>query len=521
MRSSESRYRRLFEAAQDGILLLNADTAQIEDANPYLIDMLGYSHAELLGRKLWEVGAFGDIAKSTDMFALLQTVGYARYDDLPLKTKLGALVKVEFVSNAYECDGTRVIQCNIRDITAQRQAEDEVRQLSAEVQAKRSAEAANRAKSAFLANMSHEIRTPLVAITGLAYLIRRAGLAAEQERWLGMLEAASAHLLELINAVLDLSKIESGKLTLEDVQISVPAIAGNVVSLLFERAAARQVRLLVEAQPLPHALRGDAVRLQQALLNYAGNAVKFSQGGTVVLRVVLQEDGASSVLVRFEVQDTGIGIAAETLPRLFNAFEQADNSTTRTHGGTGLGLAIVRQLANLMGGEVGVQSTLGVGSTFWFTARLRKGEAAAAVRQPVTGSAEERLTRDFAGARILLVDDEATSREVTRELLCSATMDVEVALDGAEAVRMMHAGMHELVLMDVQMPRMDGLEATRQIRLLPGHAGTPIIGLTANAFDADRARCIEAGMDDFLAKPFRPELLFEMLARWLARAARA
>ena len=273
----------------------------------------------------------------------------------------------------------------------------------------------------------------------------------------------------------------------------------------------------MEAQPLPHALRGDATRLQQALLNYASNAVKFSQGGTVVLRVVLQEDTPESVLVRCEVQDHGIGIAADTLPRLFTAFEQADNSTTRTYGGTGLGLAIVRQLASLMGGEVGVESTLGVGSTFWFTDRLRKVVAAAAVLPTVAGSAEERLVREFAGARILLVDDEATSREVTRELLCSLSMDVEVAVDGVEAVRHMQSGLHELVLMDVQMPRMDGLEATRQIRLLPDHRSTPIIGLTANAFDDDRVRCMEAGMNDFLAKPFRPELLFDMLARWLAR----
>jgi PAS domain S-box-containing protein len=656
LRASESRYRRLFEAAQDGILLLNAETAQIEDANPYLIGMLGYTHAEMLGKKLWEVGAFADIGKNADMFMQLQAKGYVRYDDLPLKTRTGALVNVEFVSNAYECEGVRVIQCNVRNITEQRQAEEQVRKLSrvveqssesivissldarieyvneallqhtgyrreelvgdsdrvlrsgsmpaqtmAEVQAalargqtwkgelgsrrkdgsdytesaivapirqpdgrtshyvaisadntqakrdaeeldshrhhledlvalrtrelaeaKKAAEAANIAKSAFLANMSHEIRTPLAAITGMAYLIRRSRVTPQQAEWLTMLEAGGRHLLELINAVLDLSKIDAGKLLLEEAEVNVGRVAANVASMLFERAAAKHLRLSVETQAFPRGLLGDAPRLQQALLNYAGNAIKFTRDGSVTLRVACAEEAADSVLVRFEVQDTGIGIAAETLPRLFSAFEQADNSTTRNFGGTGLGLAIVRQLARLMGGDVGVTSTPGVGSTFWFTARLRKTTQPpqAATGLPVS-SAEARLVHDYQGVRVLLVEDEPINREITLQLLRAALPNVDVALDGGEAVRLVEAHEYDLILMDIQMPRMDGLEATRRIRLLPTGACTPIVALTANAFAEDKARCLAAGMDDFLAKPFNPEALYETLATWLSRRRRS
>jgi two-component system sensor histidine kinase/response regulator len=531
LRVSEIRYRRLFEAARDGILLLNVDTAQIEDVNPYLVELLGYSHAEFLGKKLWEVGLFADVEESKDMFSRLQVTGYVKYDDLPLKTKAGTRVDVEFVSNTYDCEGVQVIQCNIRNITARKRDAEELERHRHHLEelvetrtrelakAKTAAEAANGAKTSFLANMSHEIRTPLNAISGMAHLIMRSGVTPKQHQWLINIQNAGQLLLEILNAVLDLSKIDAGKFVLEEANVSVSSIATNVASMLFDRAEAKSIKLLVETEPLPHGLLGDTTRLQQALLNYASNAIKFTDTGSVTLRTSCQEDAEDSVLVRFEVQDTGIGIAPDALPRLFSAFEQADNSTARKYGGTGLGLAITRQLARLMGGEVGVESALGKGSTFWFTARLRKGKPMAPTpTHTLISTVEATLARDYHGCRILLAEDEPINREVTLELLKSVMPTIDIAEDGNQAVTLAGAHDYDLILMDVQMPEMDGLEATRRIRLLPSGAQTPIIALTANAFADDKLRCLAVGMNDIIVKPVNPDLLFATILQWLSRA---
>ena len=501
LRTSETRYRRLFEAAQDGILIINATTGQIDDVNPYLQDLLGYKLDEMLGKRLWEVGAFADVERCKAMFAELQAQGYVRYHDLPLKTRCGDSISVEFVSNSYDCDGKLVMQCNIRDFTGQRRAET-----------------ASAAKSAFLANMSHEIRTPLGAITGMAYLIRRSQVTPQQADWLSKLELAAQHLLTLINAVLDLSKIEAGRLALHEMAVNVPRISANVVSMLAQAATAAKLTLIVETMPLPHGLVGDAPRLQQALLNYVGNAIKFTPLGGVTVRTTCLEETADSALLRFEVQDTGIGIAPEVLPRLFTAFEQADNSISRQYGGTGLGLVIVRQLARLMGGDAGAISLPGQGSTFWFTARLRKDNRVAAPLHFASSSAYAALVQRFADARLLVVDDDEVNREVTLALIQTALPQSEAVGDGLEAVRRAEAKPYDLILMDMQMPGVDGLETTRRIRGLPGCATTVIVALTANAFAEDHRRCLEAGMDDFLTKPVNPELLFETVRRWLLQA---
>ena len=380
--------------------------------------------------------------------------------------------------------------------------------------AKDAAEAANVAKSAFLANMSHEIRTPLNAITGMAHLIRRGGLSAKQAEQLGKLEHASTHLLGIINAILELSKIEAGKFSLEKSSVQIESLVGNVISMLSERASAKGLRLTSEVQPLPPDLIGDPVRLQQALLNYATNAIKFTDRGNVTLRALPVEEQADDVLIRFEVIDTGIGIEPEDLPRLFTAFEQADNSSTRKYGGTGLGLAITRKLAEMMGGEAGVTSTPASGSTFWFTCRLKKGKARASA-DFVRPDAGVILKRQCAGRRILVVEDEPVNRELSSIMLADADLKVDAAEDGAQAVAMFDANDYDLILMDMQMPVMGGLDATRKIRGRDRGRRIPILALTANAYSEDKARCLAAGMDDFIAKPVDPDVLYSTLLRWL------
>jgi CheY-like chemotaxis protein len=263
---------------------------------------------------------------------------------------------------------------------------------------------------------------------------------------------------------------------------------------------------------------GDPTRLQQALLNYATNAVKFTERGSVTLRSLKQEETADTVVLRFEVVDTGIGIAPEAMSRLFTTFEQADNSMNRKYGGTGLGLAIARRLAELMGGEAGAESTPGVGSTFWFTVKLTKcSETMAAPTEPAV-DAQAEIRQRFARQRILVVDDEPVNREVALIQLEFVDLVVDMAEDGAQAIAMAQKSSYAAILMDMQMPKLNGVEATQQIRQLPGYRHTPIIAMTANAFTEDKAKCLEAGMNDFLIKPFNPDELFAVVLRSLSRS---
>ena len=384
-------------------------------------------------------------------------------------------------------------------------------------QARDAAEAASVAKSTFLANMSHEIRTPMNGIIGMVHLLRRGGMSPFQVERLDKIDNAAQHLLAIINDILDISKIEAGKFVVDEAPLVIRDLLNSVAAPLFERAAAKGIRLVIEAGPMSDTLMGDPTRLQQCLLNYVVNAIKFTDKGTVVLRTRLQAETAADLVIRFEVEDTGIGITAEAMSRLFNAFEQADNSITRKYGGTGLGLAITRRLAELMGGEAGADSTPAVGSTFWFTVRLKKATKVAATQAAREADAEAVVRQRYSGKRVLVVDDDPVNRQVAQEQLEAAGLLVDTAADGAEGVTLAQEGSYAAVFMDMQMPNVNGLEATREIRQIPGYLHVPIIAMTANAFAEDKARCFAAGMNDFLAKPFKPDVLFATLLRSLSR----
>jgi PAS domain S-box-containing protein len=386
--------------------------------------------------------------------------------------------------------------------------------------AKEAAEAAARSKSAFLANMSHEIRTPMNSILGMAHVLRRGAITEAQAEQLNTIAASGKHLLSILNDILDLSKIDAGKLVLEQSEFALTDMLQSVVAVIGDAAKAKNLQLVVHASGLPQSLNGDSTRLTQALLNYLGNAIKFTEHGSITLSGTVLEETGKDYLLRFEVNDTGIGMSPAQLGRIFSAFEQADTSTTRKYGGTGLGLAINRRIAQTMGGDVGVESVLGRGSRFWLTVRMAKGNTANPDAAQALEKAETALAREHRGKRVLVADDDEINQALARLLLTDVGLELDVVDNGLATLRMAEKNDYALILMDMQMPEMDGIQATQAIRRLPGRGATvPILALTANAFAEDREKCLAAGMNDFVTKPVEPDTLFQTLLKWLGPSA--
>jgi two-component system sensor histidine kinase/response regulator len=640
LEGKEKEFRALLESAPDPMVIANGNGI-IEIVNRQTEILFGFSHGELVGKPI-----------ST----LVPDQGQAAApgaDGVHGITRDGRGIPLEITRSPITTDkGTRLVLA-MRDITERKQAEEELRR------AKEVAEDATRMKSDFLANMSHEIRTPMNAIIGMAHLALRTALDERQHDYVIKIQRAGQHLLGVINDILDFSKIEAGHMTIESVDFELEKLLSSVTDFVSEKTAAKNLELLLDLDPrLPNDLRGDALRLGQVLINYASNAVKFTDQGSIVIRVVQAEETDDYLVVRFEVADTGIGLSPDQIRRLFQSFSQADTSTTRKYGGTGLGLVISKRLAELMGGQVGVVSEPGRGSTFFFTARLGRGqaksrtylpqpdlrgrrllvvddnplavhtlsemlrsmtfrveqaasgeEALAAVaraesdsdpfavvfldwlmpgldgmetarrigamplnthprRVLVTAYGREDVLREAGstgfdgilvkpvspsvlfdaamralgdegaqrtrgggrvagdptdmrdltrlhGARVLLVEDNELNQQVALELLGAAGIQVDLAQNGAVGVERAEQRSYDLVLMDLQMPVMDGMEATRRIRAMPGRDRLPILAMTANAMAGDRERSLGAGMNDHVTKPIDPEELFNVLLRWL------
>lgn len=382
------------------------------------------------------------------------------------------------------------------------------------------AKTASEAKSLFLANMSHEIRTPLNAVLGMAHLALKTDLDEKQRNYISKVHGSAENLLRILNDILDFSKIESGKLDMEEAGFQLTEVVTNMMNLIKLKAYEKDIKLNVTIdRDVPSMMLGDSLRLSQILINLGSNAVKFSgRGDSVSLTIRVDKESDKTVTLHFIVEDTGIGLPQQKQKKLFQAFSQADNSTTRRYGGTGLGLIISRKLVELMGGNIWVESEEGIGSRFHFTVQLKKLEDENQLAETMTtdpGKDPEQSIEQLLDRKILLVEDNEINQELVIDLLTSNGLKVESACNGQEALNMLDKEDYDCVLMDCQMPVMDGYEATRKIREQDRFKDLPVIALTANAMKGDREKALLAGMDDHIAKPVNPDDMFITLRKWI------
>jgi two-component system, sensor histidine kinase and response regulator len=485
--------------AADAVFWIRPTDGGLEYVNESACKVLGYTKEELLATPVSDVAPDFTCATLQAQTQVLREKG-AETRESKLRAKDGHTFDAEITVYVADYLNQEIVVANVKDITERKWAE------AAILEAKEVAEAGTKAKSDFLANMSHEIRTPMNAIIGMSHLTLRTELNSRQRDYVEKIQQSGQHLLGIINDILDFSKIEAGKLTVENIDFDLEKVLENVSTLISEKATAKHLELIFDIDPAVSThLKGDPLRVGQILINFCNNAVKFTEKGEIIVKARVKEEDEFGKLVYFSVSDTGIGLTEEQMGRLFQAFEQADTTTTRQYGGTGLGLAISKKLANLMGGDVGVESELGKGSTFWFTAKLG-----------VSHAGRRNLSRpDLRGRHVLIIDDNSQAREVLSSMLTSMTFVADEAPSGQEGIEMVRQASeaghpYEIVFVDWQMPGMDGIEAGKRIRTLPTLSAPPrLVMVTAYGREEVMKQAEENAFASVLVKPVTASMLFD------------
>ena len=503
LKGSELRYRRLFQTAKDGILILDADSGEIIDANPFMSGLLGYEHDEFLGKELWQIGLFRDKEESRAAYRQLREKGYIRYDHLPLKTKGGREVEVEFVSNIYPVEGHEVAQCNIRDITDRSRLERQTQE-----QATALADL-HRRKDEFLAMLSHELRNPLSPILNAVHLLRLQGDEGMLQREArSVIERQVGQLARLVDDLLEVSRITTGRVRLQQDRLDVRGVVERAVESARPLIARRLHELSVSLPPEPIWLHADSTRLEQVVVNLLNNAAKYTEEGGQI-RLAVRQEGDEMVL---RVRDTGVGIAPEVLPHVFDLFTQADRSLDRSQGGLGIGLALVQRLVEMHRGTV-VAHSAGLGRGAEFMVRL---PVLLSQPKPPPRSPTKPADSPSRGGRVLVVDDNEDSAEMLAKLLARSGHDVRTAYTGPTALDVAAECLPDVVLLDIGLPGINGYEVARRLRQIPQLEGVKIVAMTGYGQEADIRLAQEAGFDSHQIKPVDFVKVVELLATWLS-----
>jgi hypothetical protein len=516
LRQSEERFSKAFHASPDMVTLSRLRDNVFIDVNETFLRLSGYTYDEVIGRSSADLRIWADEDMARQAKQRLLKTGRARDIETLGRTKDGDVMPVLYSADVIEIDGEACLLAVVHDMRRIKEAETKL------AQALDVALDASRAKSEFLATMSHEIRTPLNGVLGMAQVLQATALTPEQHECVNVILSSGQSLLGLLNEVLDFSRIEAGRLSLDNLDFDPGEVAGDVVRML--GAVAREKGLRLEyrrAANLPPRVGGDPLRLRQILVNLVGNAIKFTEHGGVTVSITTAPARAGKPCLRFEVEDSGIGVPRDAQERIFEVFTQADSSHTRRYAGSGLGLSIARRLVSLMGGEIGVESETGVGSCFWFTACFAPPAGAAATVAPpapveIAPVVPVAATSSTRSDRVLVVDDSPSNQMVAKLMLERLGFSADAADGGHAALERMATEHYSLVLMDCQMPDLDGLTVTRLWRERE-HGGRrlPLVAMTANVFAHERATCLAAGMDDFLAKPVSLAGLQAILDKWV------
>lgn len=519
LKESELRYRRLFESAKDGILILDFENGNIIDANPYIVNMIDLPLVEILGKKLWEIGLFSNKEESELAFTELKTNGYIRFEDMPVLKRNGKIKEVEFISNVYPTGNSKLIQCNIRDITERVKADfqlkeniDQIKRVNNElILAKNKAEESDKLKSSFLANMSHEIRTPMNAIIGFSEFLLDPELSKDKlEKYVHIIVASSQQLLTIINDIIDISKIESGQLYIGSELVNVNKLMDEIFVSYKKLVDLKKLKLICQVSNPDKLIqvKTDGSRIRQVICNLLNNAIKFTKEGEISFGYTIQEN-----FIEFYVEDSGIGIAPENLSLIFKRFRQENAPNKQLNEGNGLGLSISEALVEKLGGTISVDSTPGIGSRFVFTIPYKNEIPNAMV---TTSDTEQQYNWD--DKTILIAEDEAINYYYINELLSVTNAKTLHAWDGKQAVELVknHPDI-SLVLMDLKMPVMDGNEAMRLIKQIEPEL--TVIAQTAYANSDSRKKAIKGGFDNYITKPIDSILFMEVINSYLSKSS--